>query len=84
MHVRRGIVFGVIYAGIIYPPNNVVYFPAPIISVVVFGPVFAQSIFIGPSGVFYFSMTIFYGVGGVRIYNPGVFPKSHHWMAHRK
>ena len=67
----RGIVFGVVYGGIIFPPERAIFFPTAIVSVVVFGPVFAQSIFIGPSGFFYFSQTIFYTRGGVRIFNPG-------------
>ena len=44
----RGIVFGTIYGGIIYPPQQATYFPPAIVSVVIFGPVFAQSWFIGP------------------------------------
>ena len=67
----RGIVFGVVYGGIIFPPERAIFFPTAIVSVVVFGPVFAQSILIGPSGFFYFSQTIFYTRGGVRIFNPG-------------
>ena len=67
----RGIVFGVVYGGVIFPPERAIFFPIAIVSVVVFGPVFAQSIFIGPSGFFYFSQTIFYTRGGVRIFNPG-------------
>ena len=70
LNVCRGVVFGTIYGGIIFPPAQAVYFPAPIVSVVVFGPVFAQSVFIGPSGSPYFCDTAFYAPGGRRIYNP--------------
>ena len=63
--------FGVVYGGIIFPPERAIFFPTAIVLVVVFGPVFAQSIFIGPSGFFYFSQTIFFTRGGVRIFNPG-------------
>ncbi len=66
----RGVVFGTIYGGIIYPPAAAVYFPQPIVAVVVFGPVFAQSVFIGPSGSPYFCDTAFYGPNHNRIYNP--------------
>ena len=66
----RGIVFGTIYGGIIYPPQQATYFPPAIVSVVIFGPVFAQSWFFGPSGVVVWSTTIFYRAGGIRIYNP--------------
>ena len=65
----RGIVFGTIYGGIIYPPQQATYFPPAIVSVVIFGPVFAQSWFFGPSGVVVWSTTIFYRAGGIRIYN---------------
>ena len=58
------------YGGIIFPPAQAVYFPQPIVAVVVFGPVFAQSVFLGPSGRPYFCDTAFYGPGGRRIYNP--------------
>ena len=64
--------FGVVYGGIIFPPERAIFFPTAIVSVVVFGPVFAQSIFIGPSGFFYFSQTIFYTRGGV----PDLQPRS--------
>lgn len=67
----RGIYFGVIYGGIIYPPNGAQYYPPAIVAVVVFGPVFAQSWFFGPTGVIVWSVTIFYRPGGVRIWNPG-------------
>ena len=60
-----------IYGGIIYPPNGAQYYPPAIVAVVVFGPVFAQSWFFGPTGVIVWSMTIFYRPGGVRIWNPG-------------
>ena len=66
----RGVVFGTIYGGIIYPPAAAIYFPQPIVQVVVFGPVFAQSVFIGPSGSPYFCDTAFYGPNNQRIYNP--------------
>lgn len=46
------------------------YFPQPIVAVVVFGPVFAQSVFLGPSGSPYFCDTAFYGPNRQRIYNP--------------
>ena len=62
--------FGTIYGGIIYPPQQATYFPPAIVSVVIFGPVFAQSWFFGPSGVVVWSTTIFYRAGGIRIYNP--------------
>jgi len=55
---RRGIVFGNIYGGIIYPPNQAQYYPTAIVAVVVFGPVFAQSWFIGPSGVIVWFMQL--------------------------
>ncbi|CAK0786959.1 hypothetical protein CVIRNUC_010173 [Coccomyxa viridis] len=70
VYLEGGIVFGVVYGGIIFPPERAIFFPTAIVSVVVFGPVFAQSILIGPSGFFYFSQTIFYTRGGVRIFNP--------------
>jgi len=66
----RGVVFGTVYGGVIFPPAQAIYFPAPIVAVVVFGPVFAQSVFIGPSGGPNFCDTVFYGDGGRRIYNP--------------
>ena len=72
----RGIVFGNIYGGIIYPPNQAQYYPTAIVAVVVFGPVFAQSWFIGPNRVIVWSTTIFYKAGGVRIYNPSKPPRS--------
>ena len=68
--VCRGIVFGTIYGGIIYPPQQATYFPPAIVSVAIFGPIFAQSWFFGPSGVVVWSTTIFYRAGGIRIYNP--------------
>ena len=66
----RGIDFGIIYGGIIYPPNNASYYPTAIVNVVVFGPVFAQSWFFGPTRVICWSVTMFYRPGGERIYNP--------------
>ena len=66
----RGVVFGTIYGGVIFPPAQAVYFPAPIVQVVVFGPVFAQNVFIGPSGSPYFCDTVFYNDRHQRIYNP--------------
>ncbi len=77
IHFCRGIEFGIIYGGIIYPPNNAQYYPTAIVNVVVFGPVFAQSWFYGPTRVICWSTTIFYRPGGVRIYNPGRF---HHQL----
>ncbi|CAL5222357.1 g4709 [Coccomyxa viridis] len=70
VYLEGGIEFGIIYGGIIYPPNNAQYYPTAIVNVVVFGPVFAQSWFYGPTRVICWSMTIFYRPGGVRIYNP--------------
>ena len=65
-----------IYGGVIYPPDGAQYYPPAIVAVVVFGPVFAQSWFFGPTGVIVWSMTIFYRPGGVRIWNPGMMSLS--------
>lgn len=70
MYLEGGVLFGTIYGGIVFPPYQAVYFPPPIVQVVVFGPVFAQSYFIGPTGNPYFCNQVFYNDAGVRIYNP--------------
>jgi hypothetical protein len=72
--LEGGVLLGIIYGGIIFPPAQAVVFPAPIVEVVVFGPVFAQSVFIGPSNRPYFCNEIFYNAAGARIYNPGARP----------
>lgn len=76
-YLEGGVLFGVIYGGVIFPPFNAVYFPPPIVRVVVFGPVFAQSVFIVDRRPF-FCNDIFYNDAGVRIYNPREFPEL--WM----
>lgn len=67
----RGDVLGSIYGGVIYPPNQATYFPPAIMAAVIFGPVFAQSWFIGPTGVRIWSSTKSFKDGGERIRNPG-------------
>lgn len=70
VYLEGGILFGTIFGGIIFPPFAAVYFPPPIVRIVVFGPVFAQSVFIGPDRRPFFTQEIFYTEAGVRIFNP--------------
>ncbi len=69
VYLEGGILFGTIFGGIIFPPFEAVYFPAPIVQIVVFGPVFAQGVFIVDRRPF-FCQTPFYNEAGVRIFNP--------------
>ena len=73
VYLSGGVLFGTVWGGVIFPPYYLPYFPQPIVTVVVIGPVFAQTVVITNNRP-YFSETVFYTETGVRLFNPRARP----------